>query len=198
MKYILIFILFTCSTFIFSQSNHAEEIKAYRTEQSKKVLQGDLLNGLEKAGIDTLDYFETDSEWRIQGEFIKDKGKKFKMPTSTDRTPTYRRYGWVCLEKDGQPFRLAVYQNMEMSWKDRRKNLFIPFKDATAPDQTYGGGRYIDVSKDDNFLIDFNKAYNPYCVYSHRYSCPIPPEVNRLEIAIEAGEKLPILKRTDK
>ena len=72
--------------------------------------------------------------------------------------------------------------------------LFIPFRDGTSRIETYGGGRYLDVRIPDGkeLLIDFNLAYNPYCAYSHRYSCPIPPVVNTLDVKIIAGEKTPI------
>ena len=72
--------------------------------------------------------------------------------------------------------------------------MFIPFRDATCQSESYGGGRYIDTEtpKGKTLRIDFNKAYNPYCAYSIRYSCPIPPEENTLKIAIPAGEKVPV------
>jgi uncharacterized protein (DUF1684 family) len=77
--------------------------------------------------------------------------------------------------------------------KEEYKNyLFIPFTDATSGTHTYEGGRYIDISipeiTDNKIIIDFNKAYNPYCCYTPGYSCPIPPKENALTIAINAGE----------
>ena len=70
-------------------------------------------------------------------------------------------------------------------------DFFLPFVDATAPDETYGAGRYLDIEPigDGKFLIDFNYAYNPYCAYNDKWSCPIPPKENRLKVRIEAGEK---------
>ena len=73
--------------------------------------------------------------------------------------------------------------------------LFLPFLDATNGIETYGGGRYLDVyifENQTNIKIDFNLSYNPYCAYSHRYSCPIPPHENTLTVEINAGEKTPI------
>ncbi|MDG1428784.1 MAG: DUF1684 domain-containing protein, partial [Crocinitomicaceae bacterium] len=73
-------------------------------------------------------------------------------------------------------------------------SLFIPFRDKTSRHETYGGGRYLDVQIPDRDMmhLDFNLAYNPYCAYSHRYSCPIPPEENTLNVSILAGEKTPL------
>jgi len=81
-----------------------------------------------------------------------------------------------------------------MTTKEYKDHLFIPFTDATSGEETYESGRYIDLEIKDitneNVLIDFNKAYNPYCAYvSGKYNCPIPPNENRLIVAIRAGEK---------
>jgi len=72
-----------------------------------------------------------------------------------------------------------------------RETLFIPFKDATSGKETYGAARYLEIEETEVgiFLVDFNKAYNPYCAYSEAYSCPFPPRENWLEVAIKAGEK---------
>ena len=69
--------------------------------------------------------------------------------------------------------------------------LFLPFTDLTNGEATYAGGRYIDLAipDGDTLIIDFNKSYNPYCAYNKKYSCPIVPKVNHLEIDINAGVK---------
>ena len=81
-----------------------------------------------------------------------------------------------------------------MSTAQYRDHLFIPFTDATSGEETYESGRYIDLEikdiKGDRVLLDFNRAYNPYCAYvTGKFNCPIPPIENRLKIAIPAGEK---------
>jgi uncharacterized protein (DUF1684 family) len=116
------------------------------------------------------------------------------MKTSTDRVPAYERYGEVTFELDGKELKLAVYRNKKMLDLSQDTNmLFIPFRDMTSGSETYGGGRYIDCEipvAGDIIDLDFNKAYNPYCAYNHKYSCVIPPEENRLPVKIEAGEKV--------
>jgi len=71
-------------------------------------------------------------------------------------------------------------------------HLFLPFKDATNGEESYGGGRYIDLKassiKDDKMAVDFNKTYNPWCAYSDGYNCPIPPIANHLDASLMAGE----------
>jgi peptide deformylase len=89
---------------------------------------------------------------------------------------------------------LNVYQSVALFQNPAYKNhLFLPFLDLTNGQESYSGGRYIDLSTDDikgnNVEIDFNKAYNPYCAYSNGYRCPVPPVENNLETKIMAGEK---------
>ena len=82
-------------------------------------------------------------------------------------------------------YRLLIYKH--------ESGLSILFRDATAPKETYGGGRYLDFKLDEvsdsKLAIDFNKAYNPYCAYASGFKCPIPPRENALNVAIKAGEK---------
>ena len=106
-----------------------------------------------------------------------------QMQTSTGDIQTYTRYGKIHFEVDGEDTELTVYQSLH--------GFFIPFVDANAGKLTYGAGRYLDPPPlpGDQILVDFNQAYNPYCAYNDRYSCPIPPAENRLSVAIEAGEK---------
>ncbi len=107
------------------------------------------------------------------------------MITSTGSAREYLKYGHFSFEVNGALATLHVYQDADDGY------FFLPFVDATAPDETYGAGRYLDIepSEDGKFLIDFNYAYNPYCAYSDKWSCPIPPKENRLKVRIEAGEK---------
>jgi hypothetical protein len=82
---------------------------------------------------------------------------------------------------------------MLLAREETRDYLFIGFTDMTSAAETYGAGRYIDCVTGDirgnTMLLDFNKAYNPYCAYAAGYNCPIPPRENDLPVAILAGEK---------
>jgi hypothetical protein len=105
--------------------------------------------------------------------------------TSTGSAREYVKYGQFSFEVGGEAATLQVYQDPEGN------SFFLPFVDATAPDETYGAGRYLDLEPlaGGEFLIDFNYAYNPYCAYNDKWSCPLPPKENRLTVRIEAGEK---------
>ena len=97
---------------------------------------------------------------------------------------------------NGTDEQLTVFQNIDLSrLEDYRNYLFVPFTDLTNGEQTYGGGRYLDLEGPlgDTVELDFNRAYNPYCAYGGRYSCPIPPQENHLEVSVEAG----VLKHHD-
>lgn len=106
------------------------------------------------------------------------------IPTSTGQTQTYQRYGQFRFEVDGQPATLTIYAG--------EHGFFLPFVDALAGVETYPAGRYLEPERlaGNRFAVDFNLAYNPYCAYNDRWSCPLTPAENRLRVAIRAGEKL--------
>ena len=141
----------------------------------------------------SLEFFEIDTAFRVVAklDLIKD-GKPFKMQTTTDRLPVYKIFAKASFKINGQPYVLNIYQNEKLILTTDFENyLFLPFTDLTNGNGTYGGGRYIDleIPKGDTMVIDFNKSYNPYCAYNGKYSCPIPPKENDLNIAIKAGVK---------
>lgn len=141
----------------------------------------------------TLDFYPITDKFIVQAQFTRTKKEKiFEMKTSTERLPKYKKYGEVTFSIDGKNFKLNVYQNIDLSKKKGYHDyLFLPFSDLSCGNQTYIGGRYIDMRfpKSETIVIDFNKAYNPYCAYNHRFSCPIVPLENDLQIEILAGVK---------
>ncbi len=140
-----------------------------------------------------LSYYPVDSTYRIRARFVRTPNElPFNMPTTTDRLPIYVKYGEARFTLQGKEFTLPLYQSQTLLNVDAAEDyLFLPFTDKTNAIETYGGGRYIDlkVPEEDFIIIDFNKAYNPYCAYDERYSCPIPPKANNLDIEIKAGVK---------
>lgn len=141
-----------------------------------------------------LAFFDIDSNFRCMAKFTPKMGKVFKMKTTTDRQVEYRPYGQLVFELNGQKHRLMLYQNIKLSQKEKYKDyLFLPFTDATNGSDSYGGGRYIDfkIPQQKWVVLDFNKAYNPYCAYSSRYSCPIPQPQNDMNTKVIAGVKAP-------
>lgn len=141
----------------------------------------------------TLDFFKFDSTYVVQATLKRTPDEKpFKMKTTTERLPVYVKYGEATFILNDKAFTLNIYQNHELITKEGYEDyLFLPFLDQTNGDTSYGGGRYVDtrIPQDDVLTIDFNTAYNPYCAYNDKYSCPIVPRINYLPIKIEAGVK---------
>ena len=140
-----------------------------------------------------LDFFKYDSTYVVDALFTRTTNEQpFKMKTTTDRLPEYVKYGILDFFLNGEIFQLNIYQNQELIKQEGYENyLFLPFSDLTSGKESYIGGRYIDliVPKGNTIAVDFNQAYNPYCAYNPKFSCPIPPKQNHLDTFIEAGVK---------
>jgi len=141
------------------------------------------------------DFFVIDSAFIVEASFVRAVNAiPFQMKTSTNRLPVYEKYGEATFTLDGETFNLSIYQNLNFRNREGYKNhLFLPFTDLTNGNETYSGGRYIDleIPEGNTIRIDFNKSYNPYCAYTEGYSCPIPPAENNLGYTITAGVKKP-------
>lgn len=139
-----------------------------------------------------LERFPPDPLLRVTASFKAKAGKPFGMKTTTDRLPSYESVGTLHFKVQGRKQRLLVYRNIDLVKRPEYVNhLFVPFTDPTNGTTTYGGGRYIDLEGplERKVELDFNRAYNPYCAYGGRYSCPIPPAENDLAVPIPAGVK---------
>ncbi|MBP6424841.1 MAG: DUF1684 domain-containing protein [Flavobacterium sp.] len=141
----------------------------------------------------TLDFYPANEMFYVVAKFIRtEKEQPFEMKTSTDRKPVYIKYGEAHFSIDGQFLKLNIYRNIELSKKEQYKDyLFLPFSDLTCGNESYIGGKYIDmkIPQGDTIVIDFNTSYNPYCAYNPKYSCPKVPLENDLKIEIRAGVK---------
>lgn len=140
------------------------------------------------------EFFPIDMKYRVEADLIlTPEATAFEIPTSTARKALYRQYAIAVFTIDSIEYRLSLYESMKLKEKEEYKDyLFLPYKDFTNGFETYGGGRYIDLKIPDGekIIIDFNQSYNPYCAYSDKYSCPIPPDENSLPGRIEAGVML--------
>lgn len=141
----------------------------------------------------TLDFYSIDNKYIVEAKFVRTKREKvFEMKTTTTRLPKYKKYGELYFILDGKNFKLNIYQNIDLIKKPGYKDyLFLPFTDLTCGKESYIGGRYLDarIPKSKTIILDFNKAYNPYCAYNYKYSCPLVPMENDLDIEIRAGVK---------
>lgn len=143
----------------------------------------------EKETFNGLNYFEPNAKYNIIAKLTKiPSGKLVPLSTSTGEEENFLEYAFAEFELEGVKNRLLIFEPENKG----STSLFLTFKDKTSAKETYGAGRYLEVSKIDgatSIELDFNKAFNPYCAYNDSFSCPFPPKENYLNVAIEAGEK---------
>lgn len=177
------------------------EILHFRTELNHSYQDSaeTPLSKVDLAQFSALDFYPVDLSFRVKAKLTRDtSSSSFAMKTSTTRQPKYRKFGDLSFVIHQKNFCIPVYQNVELSLKPGFENyLFLPFTDLTNQDQTYGGGRYLDlkIPEGDTLVLDFNQCYQPYCAYNHKYSCPIPPPENFIDLRIEAGVRGSFFKK---
>ncbi|MBQ0769783.1 MAG: DUF1684 domain-containing protein [Bizionia sp.] len=141
----------------------------------------------------SLDFYKYDPDYVVSAALERTPDSKyFDMKTTTDRLTKSRVYGVITFNLKGKTYQLNVYRDKELITTEGFENyLFLPFLDDTNGESTYGAGRYIDlkIPEGNTLTVDFNSAYNPYCAYDEKYSCPIVPNENYLATTIEAGVK---------
>lgn len=174
-----------------------QENKNYRSELNHEFAseEDSPLTPEDRAHFDSLPFFPIDSAFYVVARFEKvKKAKKFKMKTTTDRRPLYDVFATVRFSLNGEAFEIPVYQSHRLREMEEFKSyLFLPFTDLTNGTESYGGGRFLDLTIPDGneIVLDFNKAYNPYCAYNSKYSCPVPPKKNFIDFEIKAGVLAP-------
>jgi uncharacterized protein len=139
----------------------------------------------EQAEFNGLRYYPENPALRFRGPLDRNvEHASIEMDTSSGDRKSYTRAGRFVFHLEGQECVLYLYSS------DDPDQVFLPFRDATSGKETYGAGRYLDLSvePDGQVEIDFNYAYNPMCAYGDGWSCPIPPLENWLNVPIRAGE----------
>lgn len=139
-----------------------------------------------------LEYYPPDIKYRIIANLEPIQQKKTVILSTNDgKEQRYIEYAYADFKIDGVENRLLILEIADMG--PFRGKLFLAFGDETSARETYGAGRYLDVTKNpgsNTIKLDFNLAYNPYCAYNDSFTCPLPPRQNILTIPIKAGEKL--------
>jgi uncharacterized protein len=189
MKFVFFFLLFFPVIGSAQQYSYEDSLRSFI---KKYVDEHEVVKGADK---NKMQFYNIDKHWRVQAVFKKnDNASWFAMSTSGKIKMQYRIYGVLTFTINDTVVKLNLYQSKDLVASPEYANyLFIPFTDKTSGIDTYGGGRYIDLVindiKDNSCMIDFNKAYNPYCAYTAGYNCPIPPKENDVPVAVKAGEK---------
>lgn len=138
-----------------------------------------------------LAYFPVEPAYAVPASFDEappGRRPQMEMQTSTHQTRRVERVGVLKFNLHGQSLQLSAFTEAG----DPPDRLFVPFADATTGSETYPAGRYLDIERSPTgiYMVDFNRAFNPYCYYNPTYDCPYPPRENRLPVAIRAGEKV--------
>lgn len=162
-----------------------------RTEAEFRDPAASPLKPEDRAHFAGLDRFPYDPAFHVTARFTPAVDPPvLTLRTTTARKPAFRPYGTLTFTLAGREHRLTVYQDAGPPTPGMdTPYLFLPFTDLTNGDETYGGGRYLDLKGPlgPTVELDLNLAYNPYCAYNDRYSCPIPPKENFLDLAVRAG-----------
>jgi uncharacterized protein (DUF1684 family) len=181
---------FLCTLTAFSQEFNKDSLKKFRKNYIKThdVVKGD--------SVKYLRFYPIKKAFVIPAEFIPlAQPEDYKMPTSSGISKAAFKIGYLQFQLNGQDLKLSVYQLKSlMQTVKYHDDVFTPFTDLTSGISSYGGGRYLDFTlseiQNPSFIIDFNKAYNPSCIYAGGFNCPIPPRENDLPVKIKAGEKI--------
>ena len=194
-NFVVLIILYTVLLSCKEQKRYIPNLTEFQKELNasfKDVTKSPLTKN-DRQNFVSLDFFDFDSSYVVKAvliPYIEDS--IFDMKTNTDRMHSYNKYGKIKFNLDDSYFELNVYEDQELTNEQNNiDELFLPFYDNTNGITTYSGGRYIDLkgSKDSIISIDFNKAYNPYCVYNYKFSCPIVPSENNIGLEVKAGVK---------
>lgn len=193
MKSLVLALAFTAA-FLQTDEEKIADIKKFQEKinQEFKDPETSPLSGKELKKFKSLPFYEIDLKYYVTAKLRLTPDTPFKpMKTTTPRIAHDRVYGMLEFTLDGKEISIPVYQSKSLMETEEYKDyLFFPFTDLTNQEGTYGGGRYIDLripKEGDEIVVDFNKAYNPSCAYSPKYSCPIVPDENHIDLAVKAG-----------
>jgi uncharacterized protein len=171
---------------------YEDEIQAFRADKDVYMRSADSpVEPAERATWPPLNYYPVQQDHRVPALLtLVESREVIELPTSQNQRVQMRRVGHLDFRLKGESLRLTAFADAD----DRSmRRLFVPFGDLTNEDETYKGGRYMDLDRTGTGIydLDFNRAYLPYCVYNPKYDCPLPPRENRLKTHIRAGERMP-------
>lgn len=168
------------------EQSRASKDEAFRFSSDSPIPEA------QRASFPGLAYFPIDATFSVPASITEDRSSEpmvIELATSRNTIDRLARVGTLTFRLGGTSQTLTAFATAE----DGLNRLFVPFGDLTNREETYGGGRYLNLTRTATGLydLDFNMAFNPYCVYDINYTCPLPPPENRLQVAIPAGERMP-------
>jgi uncharacterized protein (DUF1684 family) len=200
MKYVwlsvlVIILLILVYTFLPSGADKKDEYRQSILEEREKIaefMENSPDSPFRKKGIvqfEGLKYFDVDPGFSVEAKISQfEHPEQIILTLSDGSREKYFKYAAAEFELSGKSQRLVLLKS-EAYWNENR--VFLPFYDETSTIESYGGGRYLDITYSGGTVatIDFNLCYNPYCAYTDTYRCPFPPQENQVTVRVTAGEK---------
>jgi uncharacterized protein (DUF1684 family) len=191
MKRVVLLVLLAVAACSTQEISYEEEIATWRAEKDRFMRSSESpVVEAERASFPVLPYFPTNVEYRVPAALrVAPPQDVLDMPTSTGQRRKMQRVGALEFTLKGEPLKLTAFAEANDTALLR---LFVPFGDRTNGNETYPGGRYLDLERTATGIydLDFNRAYHPFCLFNATYDCPVPPRENRLTVPVRAGEKL--------
>lgn len=168
------------------------DVAAWRAEKDRFMRSDDSpVPKEQRANFPPLTYYDIDPAYQVPASLAVAPGEAvLELPTSTGQRRKMRKIGTLNFTLKGEALTLSAF--VDAGTNDVRR-LFVPFGDLTNGNETYPGGRYLDLDRTATGIydLDFNRAYHPFCVFNADYDCPYPPRENRLKVLLRAGERYP-------
>jgi len=177
-----------------TKSDYLHQFYSERQAHMVGLVAGDRAP-LKSHDLSHIQHYPYNDSYRVRATFEETpSAEPVTMATYSGNEKVFSQKGKLLFSLDGKKHTIYVYQLAQFANHPLYgQTYFIPFKDVTSGNETYGGGRYMDINKslfaNKKLVLDFNQAYNPWCAYADGYNCPIPPKENDLTVAIYAGEQ---------
>lgn len=188
MKWVLLLLLAAPGLNAAAQNAYVDSLYAFQHHYKADLVK------IIKDDTSRVRFFAPDSGYRVNASVeLLPNESFFAMPTSSGAKKQAKKFAKLVFSLKGNTYVLYAYQLLILLNDEKYKDdFFIPFLDGTSSVSTYEGGRYLDFKTGDiheqTLIIDFNKAYNPYCAFTTGFNCPIPPRENTLPLQVNAGE----------
>jgi hypothetical protein len=170
--------------------DYAQQVASDRAAKDDLFKRGnDPVPDAKKADFLPLAYFPIDPTYDVPASLTPSDDKTIiDMPTSTGAPRKMRKAGTLTFQLKGQAYSITAFYDLTGT----PEHLSVMFSDMTSGTETYAAGRYLDLDRNPTgiYVLDFNRAYHPYCYYNATYECPYPPPENRLKIPVRAGERM--------
>jgi uncharacterized protein (DUF1684 family) len=191
---VLLLMIILVYSFLETSVKPREYIKEIESERQEIIdfMENDPespFNNKGKVPYEGLNFFDIDPKFKVKAKIKRIASPiSFNIQMSNGETEEYFKYATAHFKLQDVKQELFLLKSKRFYDKPY---LFLPFYDETSAVESYGGGRYLNIDYEGGkeVFLDFNLAYNPYCVYRETYRCPIPPPENRITVKVTAGER---------